>query len=723
MNEPSVGDTVRIRVDLNIGAGFILCPVHIQQRAGLLIDDLVAAVVLMFKLPNLSRGRIFAEDNDISVGHRQVHALRGTDLGVEVGTDIQRFRQNRAHLDLVDLETLGVRTVEHVGLHIGKIRRAIAGHIQHTGLRAGRPEHILISGFIDEPSLGNVIMVLENLNIGAGDCCCPVHIQQHTGFLVDDLIASVVLTYKLPDLSGCGTVAIDDDVLVRQGQILALRSVDLCVEIRSEIHLGQVADTRELVNGKLLGAAAVICICPDIGHGGGTARVHIQHAVRSGHGTEDISSICTLIDVPKLSSAVLVFRDGDIRLRFIAIHRQRITVLGIDNTIRTAGMTFKCPDLCRLIAGCVGDHICIRQREVQFCGGITDPGLEVVAEIQGLGSHTGLIDTRAYKMLHCGNIVGSVGFFYIVIVRNIVFDVKNRACRMTFLDTVITEVLEQRLFIISILCFDRGIFGAVILRIKYHIFGASGQPVLAGCCGSGSGILVCGAANINDICIADGIRFLTNSTTVGRNRRRAGVALDGVNRTVGIAGYDTDMVGDIAVAAGFEIDNVTCLGSIAALSDSSAGIGSASADKPVQAGGSVGVTGNNGGGNTRHICTPGDKHGTPLVLHTVPASILRIVTGAFDCAGKFGGRSAFLISNLGFCHIDNVHSLISGQLHVGKPCVILTGLIGGGTAVAQSGCLRKSQRGDHQHRKTERKDSANHAGHKISLLVYRLETI
>lgn len=174
-------------------------------------------------------------------------------------------------------------------------------------------------------------------------------------------------------------------------------------------------------------------------------------------------------------------------------------------------------------------------------------------------------------------------------------------------------------------------------------------------------------------------------TAVGGNSGRAGVAFYGIHCTAGIAGDNAHVVGDVFVSGGLKIDNITGLGCISTVGNGGTGVCLTFVLEPGQTGGRVGVAGDDGGGNARHIGAPGHKHGAPHILHIVPATVLSAVSTATDGAGKLRGGSAFLITDLGFCNVDNVRSLVTSKLHIGQLGIVFAGFEGGRSVVGQCG--------------------------------------
>ena len=309
VDEPLVGDAVIIFVDLHIGAGFILGPVHVQQFAVLLVDDVIAAVILPDELPHLGSFRVVGIDDHVLVDEGQVHAAGCVDLCVEISAQIQGAVQIDVVIENLNIKSLTFSAGEIVDLHIGFRCHAVSGHIQHPGLGEGGAEYVLVAGLVDEPLVGDAVVIGIDLHIGAGFILGPVHIQQHLIFLVDNVVTAVALQRKPPDLGGCCTGIVNDDIGILQGQTHTAGKVDVCVEIGAELH-GSI----EVHNGGYgnqlegLGIGAVIDIGADVGHGGSAVSGHVQNAGLGAGGTEYIAAL-RLIHEPPLGDVVMILEN------------------------------------------------------------------------------------------------------------------------------------------------------------------------------------------------------------------------------------------------------------------------------------------------------------------------------------------------------------------------------------------------------------------------------
>ena len=220
-----------------------------------------------------------------------------------------------------------------------------------------------------------------------------------------------------------------------------------------------------------------------------------------------------------------------VALRIVAVHSQRVAVLAVDDPVGTGGVPLEGPDLCGAVAGIIGDDIGVGQGEIEAGGGEGDSGLETVAQIQRLRGDSGLVDAGADEVLHGGNVIRAIGGSDILIVFYIVANIKGGACLMASLNTLIQEVIKQCIRIGTVLRPEIRVVIRIINRIKDNVLHFSGEPIS----GSGSGlggVLVLRSADIDDICILDGIGLFAHSAAVGGNGGRAGIALDGVDRSV-----------------------------------------------------------------------------------------------------------------------------------------------------------------------------------------------
>ena len=320
-------------------------------------------------------------------------------------------------------------------------------------------------------------------------------------------------------------------------------------------------------------------------------------------------------------------------------------------------------------------------------------------------SHTGFVDAVAGEVLNGGLIVRAKGLLQVGVLFQICCDAEGGTGLTAFLGAVVQEVLIQLVSVGAEGLLQVGVFVGIVGGIKHQRLDAVGDPVvLAGvlCAGGAAagaaagaagrtGVLVVGAANVSDVSIADGIGLFTHGATVGGNRSGAGVAFNRIDGAVGITGNNTNMVGSVGVTRRLEINDVTGLRGIVTLSDSGSGISQTALLEPGQAGGGVGVLGNDGSRNTCHVCAPGHKHSTPHILHAVPAAVLGVVAAAVALAGKLRGRAAFLIANLRFCDVDDVCSLVSSELHIFESGIVFTGLVGRRPTIANCICRNRHQ--------------------------------
>ena len=715
IDEPSLLFAVVALGDLHICALGVAC--NFQNVAVLLVDDLVAAIALTLELKLLCGCIGGGIDDNVVAIQRQIQAgIHIFDVGDEIGAYISGRNQIN-ECSFGDGKLLSICAVFGGDLNIGHICCCASSYIQCTAGCASGTERILTVLFVDKPFLTLCTGVLPKLHIGTGSGAVAGNCERIASLLVDDNIAAIALTGEAPGLSGGLAAGVHNDIAIVQRQVLTgcTDRANLCMEL-----ITQVCNR--------LGSSSGGCGCGACGVGsdfGNTKSLALGVAVF--HGLDCCLSGCRItlntnnntggtlrpedilagrtafIDIPSLSCGVVtVLNDnlGTCRLRS-AVQSQDLTGLGIGDLVGAVTLTVELPDLRSGIAGLIGNNICSVQREVQCGGRNIDPGLEACTQVDTGSGHTGFLDTVGSKVLDSCLVVTAKSLLQVSVGIQIGTHAEDSAGLAAFLCAAVQEVLVQLLTVGAKCLLQVGVLGGIVRSVKHDGLYAVGNPVVgagvqaaaggssaggSGAGGGSAGILIAGLTDINDICIADGIGLGAHCAAVGGNGSRAGVALDGINSTAGITGDDTNVVGGVGVAGGFEINNITGLRCIFTCGNRSSGISLSFVLKPGEAGGCIGVGRHNGGRNTCHMGAPRHEHCAPHILHAVPTAILGVVAAAVSCAGQFGGRAAFLVADLGFCNIYNVSTLIARKFDLSKGSIVLAGPIRRRSAVAQ--CLR-----------------------------------
>ena len=612
--------------DHHIGAVAAVCRCQIQQVAVLLVDDPIAAVALLDETPVLSGGGAGRVGDN--VGAVEGHVLAGGRVGQSGHEFVAQILgiHSLQIIDFGDVEQLLVAAAGGADLNVGTAGGGAVCYLHPAGFRQDGTEGVVVTAAVDIPALGGAVLIGFGVDIGAVGIHCAFDGDGLIAVLADQAIAAVALVLQAEHPGGGGLVHGADDIIVGGGKVVAGGNVgDLHENILAQINGYFAAGVFHLIDGEQLGFGIIAGIDLHIGQIRGAAAGHIQHAVAGAVGTQHILA-SVLVQEPALAAGAVAHAQLNIGARGLGVFSggQAQTVFSVDDLIAAVGLADELPDLCGLFAVGIDDDVGAGKGQV-FAGAIADLGVEIVTKVCRFSGFGLFVIARFKEVFVGGHVVccGADGFLNMGVVGQIVFYIEHGAGFAALIDDMGQKMLIQLIRVGAVGFRQIGIGCGIVIRVKDYVL----QLIRS----AGGG--VAGATDVNDVCIGNGIGLGTDRAAVGGDGGGAGVAFDGIDGAVGVGGDDTDVVGDVGIAAGFEINDITGLGGIAAGGYGGPGIGLALVLEPVQAGGGVGVAGDDGGGDASHMGTPGYEHGAPHILQAVPAAVLRIVGRALDGAG------------------------------------------------------------------------------------------
>ncbi len=263
---------------------------QIHHSAGLLVDDLIAAVALAQEPPILALGIALGLCFDRGAIDAQIQACGGeADLRHEIVTQVF---SGGLHLgDGEDLSAGAVVAVDRGGGPGGLID---AIDIDGAVLGAGGDQGVASPGQIDEPALIAAAIVRMDDDASSVGAAAAVHIHQGAVLLVDDFVAAVALPDKAPDLSVGTGGRIGDHAAAADRQVQTASGIaDLGIEFLAKVRGSPRGDAAafifapfQIVQDQSLAVTAVggdqirvAAIVADLAVVVGRGAVHFLHAV------------------------------------------------------------------------------------------------------------------------------------------------------------------------------------------------------------------------------------------------------------------------------------------------------------------------------------------------------------------------------------------------------------------------------------------------------------